>query len=401
MTHDRPDELPRLPAPPLRHGPRPLRLVDAARARADRLAGRRAHRAVVVVGAAVLPARHDRASRSSRGRHDRCPIPTCGTSRCATTATASASSASCRRSTARLRASVAVNAAVAARYPCSSRRSPARGWEIVAHGSTWTTCTTAVCRRRRAGARRDEPRVAARATGQPVAAGSRPRKSESRTRSTSRRKRGSTTSATGSNDDLPYPLRTAAGRSTRCPSRPTSTTRDPASEPPLEDEFRDQSSTSSTCSTRRPATQGGRILAISLHPWIIGQPHRIGGSSARSRTSPGIPASGPRPAPRSSTPGGLSAPAQGAARRRPARTPRSRRRTRASGRSRRRRAAAARGRTPRRRTRARCRPAPPRAAATRSTVSSVPGLSVSSPRSRAQVASGSRTGTMPFCRQLL
>ena len=43
-----------------------------------------------------------------------------------------------------------------------------------------------------------------------------------------------------------------------------------------EDDFRDQLCDQFDLLYRESATQGGRVMAISLHPWVIGQPYRIG-----------------------------------------------------------------------------------------------------------------------------
>jgi peptidoglycan/xylan/chitin deacetylase (PgdA/CDA1 family) len=43
-----------------------------------------------------------------------------------------------------------------------------------------------------------------------------------------------------------------------------------------ENDFRDQLCDQFDLLYRESATQGGRIMAISLHPWVIGQPYRIG-----------------------------------------------------------------------------------------------------------------------------
>nr|BBD50080.1 polysaccharide deacetylase [Haliea sp. ETY-M] len=79
------------------------------------------------------------------------------------------------------------------------------------------------------------------------------------------------------NDDMPYPFRTDSGPLT---ALPLSTE--------LEDRFvvmnnlhSEQSWCEQVCDAcdmllRESDTQGGRLLAISLHPWLIGQPHRIG-----------------------------------------------------------------------------------------------------------------------------
>ena len=43
-----------------------------------------------------------------------------------------------------------------------------------------------------------------------------------------------------------------------------------------EDEYRDQLIDQFDLLHEESQTQGGRIMCISLHPWVIGQPYRIG-----------------------------------------------------------------------------------------------------------------------------
>ena len=77
---------------------------------------------------------------------------------------------------------------------------------------------------------------------------------------------------------MPYPMRTG-GRTicTRCRTRRTSTTHAIlVANHHDEDEFRDQVIDQFDVLYREAAAQGGRIMAISLHPWVIGQPYRIG-----------------------------------------------------------------------------------------------------------------------------
>ncbi|MCB2028462.1 MAG: polysaccharide deacetylase, partial [Rhodoferax sp.] len=42
-----------------------------------------------------------------------------------------------------------------------------------------------------------------------------------------------------------------------------------------EDDFRDQLCDQFDVLYRESQTQGGRVMAIALHPWVIGQPYRI------------------------------------------------------------------------------------------------------------------------------
>ncbi len=79
------------------------------------------------------------------------------------------------------------------------------------------------------------------------------------------------------NDDMPYSFRTANGELWNLPLSTE-----------LEDRFvlidnlhpaaswADQVSDAAEYLCEESAQQGGRILALNLHPWVIGQPHRIG-----------------------------------------------------------------------------------------------------------------------------
>ena len=76
------------------------------------------------------------------------------------------------------------------------------------------------------------------------------------------------------NDDMPYPVR-AGGRTIHAmPHSPDIDDRDPRQHHHSEDEFRDQLVDQFDVLYPETATQGGRIMAISLHPWMIGQPYR-------------------------------------------------------------------------------------------------------------------------------
>jgi peptidoglycan/xylan/chitin deacetylase (PgdA/CDA1 family) len=79
------------------------------------------------------------------------------------------------------------------------------------------------------------------------------------------------------NDDMPYAVR-AGGRTIH--AMPHSPDLDDyailVNNHHGEDEFRDQLIDQFDVLYAEAATQGGRVMAISLHPWVIGQPYRIG-----------------------------------------------------------------------------------------------------------------------------
>ena len=78
------------------------------------------------------------------------------------------------------------------------------------------------------------------------------------------------------NDDLPYPMRVAAGRLVSMPySHELSDTTIIWQFHHTTAEFAEQVVDQFDLLYREAQKHGGRILSLSLHPWIIGQPHRI------------------------------------------------------------------------------------------------------------------------------
>jgi len=79
------------------------------------------------------------------------------------------------------------------------------------------------------------------------------------------------------NDDMPYEIRTS---SRPLFSMPHSADIDDyamlVNNHHDEDEYRDQLVDQFDLLYEESAAQGGRILSIALHPWVIGQPYRIG-----------------------------------------------------------------------------------------------------------------------------
>jgi peptidoglycan/xylan/chitin deacetylase (PgdA/CDA1 family) len=176
-----------------------------------------------------------------------------------------------------IRASVAVNAAVAVRYPSLMSECTQRGWEIIANGLDMDHLHHAGL------APDDERRLIAdslailrQASGQPVRGWLSPAKSESSVTLDLLGEAGLDYVCDWVNDDMPYPLHTATGALHAMPH-------------PIdiddytilvqnhhtEDDFRDQLCDQFDVLYRESASQGGRIMAISLHPWVIGQPYRM------------------------------------------------------------------------------------------------------------------------------
>lgn len=79
------------------------------------------------------------------------------------------------------------------------------------------------------------------------------------------------------NDDMPYAFRTRAGPLTAMPLTVDLDDRQVLVEQRhAEADFVDQLADQARYLRREAAAGGGRILSLSLHPWVIGQPHRIG-----------------------------------------------------------------------------------------------------------------------------
>jgi peptidoglycan/xylan/chitin deacetylase (PgdA/CDA1 family) len=175
-------------------------------------------------------------------------------------------------------ATAAVNAAVCERYPFVIEQGKKRGWEFIAHGLD-------MGRLHHAGLSRDEEakmvseavETVRRATGQPVRGWLSPANSESLNTPDLVAASGVEYLCDWINDDMPYPVRTQSGTLYSLPysheiNDATIIWQYHASA----DEFAEQIQDQFDLLYREAARHGGRVLSISLHPWIIGQPHRIG-----------------------------------------------------------------------------------------------------------------------------
>ncbi len=175
-------------------------------------------------------------------------------------------------------ATVAVNAAVAVRYPALLQRCVSLGWEVMGHGldmdhlhhggldpqeeGRWISQSLETLRK---------------ASGQAVRGWLSPAKSESFKTLDLLGQAGLDYVCDWVNDDMPYAMRTDSGPIVAMPH-------------PIdiddytilvnnhhtEDDFRDQLIDHFDVLYREARPGQGRIMAISLHPWVIGQPYRIG-----------------------------------------------------------------------------------------------------------------------------
>jgi len=177
-----------------------------------------------------------------------------------------------------IRATAAVNAAVAVRYPSLIQACLKRGWEIVANGldmdhlhhgglaeadeRRWIEQTLGILRQ---------------ATGGAVRGWLSPGKSESFTTPDLLAEAGIEYLCDWVNDDMPYAMRT---RASGLHAMPHPIDIDDytilVQNHHTEDDFRDALIDQFDLLYREATPDNGRVMAISLHPWVIGQPYRIG-----------------------------------------------------------------------------------------------------------------------------
>jgi peptidoglycan/xylan/chitin deacetylase (PgdA/CDA1 family) len=169
-----------------------------------------------------------------------------------------------------IRASAPVNAAVATRYPALVQELVSRNWELLGHGLDMDHLHYE--------GMKDEKDLVSRSLcalrnfGK-IRGWLSPAKSESSETLDLLGAEGLDYVCDWVNDDLPYPVRTKAGELIAMPH--SADIDDAAILIGMhhdEDEFRDQLTDQLDVLHR----EGGRVMSISLHPWVIGQPYRIG-----------------------------------------------------------------------------------------------------------------------------
>jgi peptidoglycan/xylan/chitin deacetylase (PgdA/CDA1 family) len=176
-----------------------------------------------------------------------------------------------------IRPTVAVNAAVAVRYPSLINECTQRGWEIMANGLDMDHL-------HHGGLAVDEEKklidntldILRQASGQAVRGWLSPAKSESAATLDLLGAAGLDYVCDWVNDDMPYGMRTASGPIHAMP-HPIDIDDHTilVQNHHTEDDFRDQLCDQFDLLYKESATAGGRIMAISLHPWVIGQPYRM------------------------------------------------------------------------------------------------------------------------------
>ena len=177
-----------------------------------------------------------------------------------------------------IRASVAANAAVAVRHPYLIKACVERGWEVIANGLDMDHLHYE-------GLPKDEERkliegslaVLRRLSGQKVRGWLSPARSESFVTLDLAAAAGVDYVCDWVNDDMPYAMRT---ESRAIYSMPLSNDMDDhtilVQNRHSEDAYMQQVCDQFDVLYKEAATRGGRILALPLHPWVIGQPYRIG-----------------------------------------------------------------------------------------------------------------------------
>ena len=176
-----------------------------------------------------------------------------------------------------LKASVAVNAAVACRYPALIRECTRRGWEVIANGLDMDHLHhSGLSLEAEKQLIEQTLSILRDASAQPVRGWLSPAKSESFHTPDLVAEAGIDYLCDWVNDDLPYAFKTAS-RAIHAMPHPididdhTILVQNHHSE----DDFRDALIDQFNWLYREAGQAGGRVMAISLHPWIIGQPYRI------------------------------------------------------------------------------------------------------------------------------
>ena len=177
-----------------------------------------------------------------------------------------------------IKASFAINSRLAERYPYLIQKIGERGDEILCHG--WDMDTPhygGVDREEEAGIIEKSLEVLRGATGKPITGWISPGKSQSFNTPELLAENGIEYMCDWINDDMPYQFRTKAGEIT---AMPLSTELEDRfimmNNLHSESEYADQIIDAFDYLYAEAADQGGRLLALNIHPWMLGQPHRIG-----------------------------------------------------------------------------------------------------------------------------
>jgi peptidoglycan/xylan/chitin deacetylase (PgdA/CDA1 family) len=178
----------------------------------------------------------------------------------------------------KLRASWAVNGRLAERYPSLVRTVVERGDEVVGHGLDMDHPHYGGQPEPEEQALiRESLAILRRASGQPVRGWISPGKSESMNTPDLLAAEGVDWFGDWVNDDMPYLFNTRTRPLVALPHSSEINDRQIIVDfRHSEGDFADQVIDQFNFLHREAGTEGGRIMAITLHPWVIGQPHRIG-----------------------------------------------------------------------------------------------------------------------------
>jgi allantoinase len=176
-----------------------------------------------------------------------------------------------------IRATAAMNSDVARRYPRLLEEVVRRDWEVMASGVNMGSLHHGELAREAEQALVAEAVTTLRdASGQPVLGWHSPAYSESMNTLELVAGQGIRYVADWINDDMPFPMRTPAGPLHAMPLtyECADTTLLVQREQAIED-YEAQLLAAFRCLGEEATVHGGRILSIAVHPWVIGQPHRI------------------------------------------------------------------------------------------------------------------------------
>ena len=178
----------------------------------------------------------------------------------------------------RLQASFAINGELAERYPYLVRRLAETGAELLAHG--WNMDCAHSSDVDEASERRwiaDTLAVLGGFSNEPIRGWLGPARSQSQRTPELLAEAGLTWTADWVNDDLPYRFQTQAGALVNLPLSLELEDRWIIGDNlHSETEYADQLMDATDFLLAEAQERGGRLLALNLHPWVIGQPHRIG-----------------------------------------------------------------------------------------------------------------------------
>ncbi len=176
-----------------------------------------------------------------------------------------------------LRATVAVNSAIAERHPNLIDDVNARGWEIMAHGVDMDHPHHGGLNRAVEAEQIDSAlSTLRRLSGQPITGWLSPGKSESANTLELLAGHGVEYVGDWINDDLPYRMRTGWGDLVSMPHPYETDDQLILGEfQHTEDQYLQQLRDQFDTLYAESAADNGRLFALSLHPWVIGQPFRI------------------------------------------------------------------------------------------------------------------------------